>query len=402
MISRRDSLALMGATALASAVPGGVTLASAHTDSRLIVIVLRGGLDGLAAVAPYGDADYASQRGGLALGKPGTDAGVLDLDGTFGLHPALDRLHAMYRARELIAFHAMATPYRRRSHFDAQDLLENGTANPSGARDGWLNRALSLYGAGGARLGLAVGNTIPLLLRGDTPVGSFAPGNLAPTSDDFLNRVAALYRDDRQLGPAFAEALRAQEMSDEILGESMNGKGKRLRRAESLPMLARDVGKLLTHPAGARIAVLEAGGWDTHANQGVLTGRLVRNLKGLNDGVQALKENMAQVWNRTAVLVVSEFGRTVRPNGTNGTDHGTAGISLLAGGAVTGGRVIADWPGLANAKLHEGRDLAPTTDLRSVLKAVLTEHLGLSPQAVDAHVLPDSAGVVAQRDLFRS
>lgn len=402
MVSRRRTLALLGSAAFAGAVPAGVALAAAPTDRRLVVIVLRGGLDGLAAVAPFGDPDYAVQRGSLALDRPGTEAGALDLDGTFGLHPALEALHAMFRARELTVLHAVATPYRSRSHFDAQDLLENGTANPSGARDGWLNRALSLYDGGETRLGLAVGNTVPLLLRGDTPVGSFAPRHLAPTSDDFLSRLAALYRNDLQLGPAFAEAIRAQEMNDEILGADMKGKGKRLRGAESLPALARDVGKLLVHPDGARIAVLDTGGWDTHANQGVLTGRLVRSLKGLNDGMQTLKDSMAPVWKKTAVLVVSEFGRTVRPNGTNGTDHGTAGISLLAGGAVMGGRVIADWPGLAAAQLHEGRDLAPTMDLRSVAKAVVTDHLALPAVRVENMVFPDSAAAAPVRGLFRT
>ena len=307
----------------------------------------------------------------------------------------------MFGERELTVFHAVATPYRRRSHFDAQDLLENGTSTPSGARDGWLNRALSLYEGGEPRLGLAVGNTVPLLLRGDTPIGSFAPRHLAQAGDGFLDRMSALYRSDAVLGPPFVEAIRAQEMNDEILGRNMGGKGKRVRRADNLPALARDVGKLLLHPDGARIAVLGVGGWDTHANQGVLTGRLAQSLKGLNDGMQALKENLAPVWRETAILVVSEFGRTVQPNGTNGTDHGTAGIAFLAGGGLDGGRVVADWPGLSADRLYDGRDLAPTMDLRSIEKAVLTDHLGLPARAVDDRVLPGSAGADPLRDIFR-
>lgn len=402
MLSRRHTLAILGSATLAGSLPSGIAFAAPPTDRRLVVIILRGGLDGLSAVPPYGDPAYISQRGGLALGEPSSNEGALDLDGRFGLHPALEALHAMYRARELIVFHAVATPYRRRSHFDAQDLLENGASLPSGTRDGWLNRALSLYDGGETRLGLAVGNTVPLILRGETLVGSFAPRRSMQAGDDFLSRMSALYRADPLLGPAFEEAIRAQEMSDEILGRGMETKGKRVRRAESLPSLARDVGKLLLHPDGARVAVLEAGGWDTHANQGVLTGRLANSLKGLNDGVQSLKESLMPVWRKTAILVVSEFGRTVRPNGTNGTDHGTAGIAFLAGGGLEGERVITKWPGLAEDRLYEGRDLAPTLDLRSVETAITVDHLGLPTRAVEERVFPGSAGLAIIRDLFRA
>lgn len=400
MLSRRKSLSLVGAVALSAALPVRVAVAAPPTDRRLVVIILRGGLDGLAAVVPYGDPSYSVQRTSLAFEPPGADEGPLDLDGFFGLHPSLETMHALYRQKELIVFHAVATPYRRRSHFDAQDLLENGTATPSGARSGWLNRALSLYGHRETSLGLAIGTTVPLILRGDAAVGAFAPRRLAQAGDDFLSRMSALYQTDALLGPVFAEAVRAQEMNDEILGRSRDGKGKRVRRAESLPAVARDVGKLLRHPGGARIAVLDIGGWDTHANQGVLTGRLARSLKGLDDGVAALKETLSSVWEKTAILVMSEFGRTVRPNGTNGTDHGIAGVAMLAGGGLAGGRLIADWPGLSAERLHEGRDLSPTMDLRAVTKAVAIDHLGLTAREVEARVFPNSGAVARIRDLF--
>lgn len=401
MLARRRALALIGSTVLAGSLPAGIALAAPPTDRRLVVIVLRGGLDGLAAVIPYGDRDYSSQRGGLAFGGPAEEEEVHDLNGFFGFHTDLRSLHGMYRTGELAAFHAVATPYRRRSHFDAQDLLENGTASPGGARDGWLNRALAFYGPRDYRLGLSVGNSVPLLLRGDTPVGSFAPRSLKQAGKDYLDRVSDLYRRDPILGPAFAEAIRAQEMSDEILGTEMAAGRKRLKRADALPALARDVGKLMLHPTGARVAVLGVSGWDTHANQGVLTGQLSRSLKGLDAGLQAFKSTMAPVWDRTVVLVVSEFGRTVRPNGTNGTDHGVGGVAILAGGAVDGGRVVADWPGLASQRLFEGRDLAPTLDLRSVGKAVAIDHLGLPEDEVSQRVFPGSGGVAALPNLFR-
>jgi uncharacterized protein (DUF1501 family) len=407
MLSRRQSLGMLGAAGFAAVAPMPVPFAAAPTDRRLVVVILRGGLDGLAAVPPYADPDYRAQRGGLALAEPGSGDGALDLDGRFGLHPALEPLHALYRQRELVVFHAVATPYRERSHFDGQDLLENGTARPRGADDGWLNRALALYGGTDRRLGLAVGQTVPLILRGAQAVGSWAPRVLPRIEDDFLTRLAGLYKQDAVLGPALAEAIRTQEMSDEVLGRDMGGGGadksrKRLRGARALPMLVENTGKLLADARGPRIAVLEVGGWDTHANQGLLTGGLARNLKALAGGVTGLKAAMAPVWDRTAVLVVTEFGRTVRPNGTNGTDHGTAGVAFLAGGRLAGGRVVTQWPGLAGGKLYEGRDLAPTMDMRAVFKAVLTGHLGLPDADIDRHVFPDSQRIPRLRAVFRS
>lgn len=406
MLSRRQSLGMLGAASLATAGLSGIPIAfaAAPTDRRLVVVILRGALDGLAAVPPYGDPDYRTQRGAFAFAEPGSGDGALDLDGRFGLHPALAPLHEMYRRHELIVFHAVATPYRERSHFDGQDLLENGTASPSGARDGWLNRALALYGGTGRRLGLAVGQTTPLILRGDVPVASWAPRVLPRVGDDFLTRLSALYARDPVLGPALAEGIRAEDMSDEVLGRGMAGGSgdapKRVRGARALPGLVRNVGKLLADPRGPRIAVLGVGGWDTHANQGLLTGRLANNLKALANGIAGLKAAMAPVWSRTAVVVVTEFGRTVRPNGTNGTDHGTAGVTFLAGGDLAGGRVVTRWPGLGAGMLYQDRDLAPTLDVRAVFKAILAEHLAFPEKDVERRVFPDSRKSARLRGLF--
>jgi uncharacterized protein (DUF1501 family) len=394
MIARRHALGLMAGTA--AALPFGgvrIALAAMAGDKRLVVVILRGALDGLAAVPPYADPDYRSVRGALAFKDE-----LLDLDGKFGLHPALAALHEMYRARELLAVHAVATPYRSRSHFDAQDLLENGTAEARGARDGWLNRAILLMGAGDRRLGLAVGETVPLLLRGPAPVSAWAPQQLPAVDADFLAQLATLYRGDPLLGPAIREGVAAQRMNDSVLGEDgkMAPGGPRVM----LKTAAGAVGKLLADKAGPRVAVLEVGGWDTHANQGLRDGRLAGNLAMLDEGLGALKTSLGPAWRDTAVLVVTEFGRTAAPNGTNGTDHGTGGIAFLAGGAVAGGRVVTRWPGLA--RLFEGRDLAPTTDLRAVAKGVLGEHLGLDPAAVDRVVFPNSGDIAALRGLARA
>lgn len=410
-LSRRGLGRMLAGALLASGLSAR-TVRAATGDKRLVVVILRGGLDGLAAVPAYADPDYRAQRGALAIDPPGKEDGALDLDGRFGLHPALKALHAMYQARELAVFHAVATPYRARSHFDGQDLLENGTDRARGAKDGWLNRALGLLGPSKHRLGLAVGQSVPLLLRGDIPVGAWAPAEMPKLDDDFLARLAELYRGDRILGPALVEGLATQAMSDEILGEDgmrvgreRDGKAAREsggRRRYAFPTLANTVGKLLAAREGARVAVFEVGGWDTHANQGVLTGRLATQLALLNDGLAALKASLGSAWADTVVAVMTEFGRTVAVNGTNGTDHGTAGVAFLAGGAVAGGRVHGEWPGLANQNLFERRDLAAKTDLRAVLKGVLAGHLGLPSDACERVVFPDSGTAGVLRDLVRA
>jgi uncharacterized protein (DUF1501 family) len=402
MLTRRALIAGVSAVSLSALVPPGlrVAFAAPATDRRLVVIILRGALDGLAAVPPYADPEYREQRGALAMAEPGSGDGALDLDGRFGLHPALKPLHEMYRRRELVVCHAVATPYRSRSHFDGQDLLENGAGSPHGAKDGWLNRALALYG-GGQGTGLAVGQAVPLILRGDVPVGAWAPRALPRVEDDFLLRLAALYRDDRLLGPAFAEVTRAQEMGDEVMRNAGDEK-QGLRGAKALPHLMGAVGQLLADPKGARVAVLESGGWDTHANQGLLTGRLATNFTALADALEALRTAMGPLWGKTAVIAATEFGRTVRPNGTGGTDHGTAGVAFLMGGGVAGGRVVTKWPGLAPAALYEGRDLAPTADTRALFKAALADHLGLPEAEIERRVFPGSGASPRLRDLFRA
>lgn len=406
MLSRRRSLALLGGTAASLALAGPrIALARAATDKRFVFVILRGALDGLAAVPPYGDPDYRRVRGALALAEPGQADGALDLDGRFGLHPALQPLHAMYQAREMLVVHAVATSYRARSHFDAQDQLENGTTRPRGAADGWLNRALGLFGTTGEqRLGLAVGQTVPLVLRGATPVGSWAPQQLPELNSDFLTRLAQLYAPDPVLGPAIREGMRTQSMTDGVLGD--DGRADRMgggqRGPRAVAASAQAVGRLLAAPQGARVAVIELGGWDTHSGQGTIAGRLAPNLKMLADGLSALKAGLGPAWAQSVVVVATEFGRTVAPNGTGGTDHGTAGAAFVLGGRVAGGRVLGAWPGLAASRLLDGRDLAPTSDLASLFKAALIAHLGLPADAVERRVFPGAGGAPPLADVIRS
>ncbi len=381
--------------ASAAAVTPRLLLADAATDSRFVLIILRGALDGLAAVPPYGDGNYATKRGTLAITAP-----ALRLNGLFALNPGLAQLHERYRAKELVVFHAAASPYRERSHFDGQDLLENGTTRPGVARDGWLNRALSVLPATKLRtteqISVALSQNLPLVLRGENQVNSWAPSRLPEADADTLQRIADLYSTE----PYFAERLQAALASNEIAEGGMMAGGR--DPLGQFNQLAASAGRLLVADDGARIAVIEASGWDTHANQGGDQGQLVNRLRALDSGLDALRVSLGPAWKRTAVMVVTEFGRTVAVNGTRGTDHGTATCAFLVGGAVNGGKVLADWPGLTTSSLYQGRDLAPTLDLRSVFKGVLAGHLSVGESDLESKVFPESRSAKPLEGLIRS
>ena len=386
-MATRRSLLVTGATLTLLAPFARRALAASSEDARFVLVILRGGLDGLAAVPAYAEPAYAQLRGALALGNPGTEGGVLDLDGTFGLHPALANLHAMYREREALVLHAAATPYRERSHFDAQNVLEAGSGSPSATAGGWLNRALAaLDSAGEPRAAVALADSVPLVLRGELAVTSWAPSRLPEADDDRLARVRRLYEAaDPELAASLSAALEARALAGDSNDAPLGG-----RAGSNVVPLATAAARFLASASGPRVAVLDVGGWDTHANQGGAQGPLAQRLRGLDEGLQLLKQELGAVWRETTVLVVTEFGRTVAINGTRGTDHGTAGCAFLVGGAVAGGRVVADWPGLASRDLHEGRDLRATTDLRAVFKAVLHERFGLGEAALARTVFPAS------------
>jgi uncharacterized protein (DUF1501 family) len=305
----------------------------------------------------------------------------------------------------LTVIHAVASPYRGRSHFDGQDLLESGFAAPhQGAADsGWLNRALELLVTPGVRAdsrpGLAIGQAVPLVLRGAVPVGSWAPATLPEPNADLVQRLSQLYQGDALLGPALAEGLRTQSLAETALAGASPAGGP---GAASFTGLATTLGQFLNPETGPRVAVIDLGGWDTHAGQGTVTGRLAGAFGHLAAGLTALARTLAPgVWRETVVMVVTEFGRTVAANGTGGTDHGTGGCALLLGGAVAGGRVITDWPGLSRPALFEGRDLMPTLDLRAVAKGVLADHLGLPVAGLETAVFPDSIAAPPMSGLIR-
>jgi uncharacterized protein (DUF1501 family) len=400
MLNRRELLQRLGLGAIAAS-SAGLCFARANTDERFVLVVLRGAVDGLAMMAPYGDGKYSSVRGELALDRPGGTDSLLKLDGFFGLHPSLGTVHDLYLQEEAILIHAVASPYRQRSHFDGQDVLENGVLSAGGRRDGWLNRALKpLGGDQGNEVAIALSQTTPLVLRGDNSTTSWAPSRLDDADTDTLHRLEAIYANDEFFRTRLTQALEAQEVADGMGG--MKGGRRRGNDAAQIKATMQQAGRFLTAPDGPRIAVVESGGWDTHANQGAENGSLANKFAGLDDGLQSLRKELGDMWDKTVVAVVTEFGRTVKVNGTRGTDHGTATASMLLGGAVQGGRVLSDWPGLATKDLYEGRDLYPTTDIRSVFKGLLAHHLDIPETYLDRKVFPDSQRAPLMSDLIRS
>jgi uncharacterized protein (DUF1501 family) len=496
--------------------------------SRFVFIVMRGALDGLAAAPPYGDPDYAGLRRELALKAPGSPGGALPLNGFFGLHPSFGFLHDAYSARELVVFHAVASPYRERSHFDGQDVLENGYLHPHAVPTGWLNRALASLQAGqGKELGVALGQNFPLVMRGPASVTSWSPSKLAALDEDTLERITDLYAGDPLLASRLADALAADAIAggtaegamqaaavpastapgaagygaaagdmtataaarapgvagntaiaagsapapsgaaklaqagSAVVGDAAGsaagagatrgppdngvgvaGGGRAGRAGPDAMQVAGDArpsnarmdvpttddmragrpnqpllqrGKpmrytevvraaagFLRRDDGPQVAVFDTTGWDTHANEGSAEGQLAGRLAALDAGLRTLKDELGPAWANTAVLLATEFGRTAATNGTRGTDHGTATTAFLLGGAVQGGRVLADWPGLSSRALYQGRDLKPTADLRSVLKGVLSEHLLVSSNALESSVFPNSTDARPIKGLFRA
>lgn len=398
-LSRRGLL-IGGATlALWSFLPKSA-IAGAR-DPRLLVVVLRGGLDGLSLAAPIGDPDYAKLRGRLALPVLGEGAG-LPLDGFFTLNGAMPMLHALYQKREALILHAVASPYRGRSHFDAQDVLESGLGGGGKATDGWLNRALAGMPSAGAAekpKGLALAAVVPLVIRGSAPVLTWTPpAYRLPFRADTIARITDLYgQTDPALAKAFAAGIEIDRMADSTLDPKAGLKGKDAggQPFREFTAAAEAAAKFLTTPGGPRIGALSVDGWDTHANEGAVKGLLANRLAGLDAAIKAFADGMGPAWQDTVVLLVTEFGRTAQTNGTDGTDHGTATTALLLGGAVKGGRVVADWPGLSQKALFEGRDLAPTRDVRSILKGILGDHLGIPQGVLAGKVFPDSASAAA-------
>jgi uncharacterized protein (DUF1501 family) len=359
-----------------------MAFARANSQRRFVFIIQRGAADGLHIVAPTGDPTYAGLRGDFAQDF----AKGAQLGSFFTLHPALAETAKMFAASQALFVHAVASPYRDRSHFDGQNVLETGGAAAYRVKDGWMNRLLGILPADEGKA-LALSSTVPMALRGSHEVSSYATSQLPSPSDDLLARVTSLYEGDPQLHELWSAAMDTRMKAGDPMQCGGGQKGA-ATGALAAKMLLGD---------GARIAMIETNGWDTHSGQ---RGRLNAQLKDLDQTLAALKTGLGAEWANTLVVVATEFGRTARPNGTGGTDHGQASVSMLLGGAVAGGRVVADWPGLTQSALYEGRDLKPTTDLDSLIAGALAQHFDLEPARTMATLFPESRGSAFRQPLI--
>jgi uncharacterized protein (DUF1501 family) len=385
-ISRRQLLrAALGLPSVALAAPlACAASAAAMGDRRFVLVILRGGLDGLYAVPAVGDPDFEPARGAFASTQ-NKEAAPRALDGFFALHSLLPNLHAMYLQKELLVVHAVATPYREHSHFDAQNMLETGAASPFALRTGWLNRAMQTLAPGTADNAVALGPTLPVVLQGPARVSSHTPQYPRQVNDDLLIRLKRIYAPHQAL---YATLQRA-EMGRDLTQRAGNASAS--VSVHPLVASAQAAARLLALDQGPRVAVLEADGYDSHATQGSMMGIPARELRHLDTALQGLRIGLGAAWSSTVVAVVTEFGRTIAPNGSGGTDHGNGGAMFLLGGAVAGGRVIADWPGLKRSNLQDGRDLKATTDVHAVIHSALAVHWRTDTVALARAMTPHRA-----------
>lgn len=368
ILSRRQSLYLGGGF-LASSV-SGLSFAKGVDSRKFIFVMLRGAMDGLSALIPD-DERLDALRGDILPAKNER----LDLGNGFRLHPKLEAVQKFYNSGEAAFIPACATSHRERSHFEAQDKLE--TLGQAGAKDGWLNRALQVSDKGG----LFVGRAVPLAFKGEAPVTNWSPPMFDTPPDQLLDRLSNLYQGD----PLFSMSLEKARNAEGFDMETAKRESRRFSREYTIALSS--LGKMMSVENGPGIGMVALDGWDTHAGQ---ANDLNRKFAALNEGLASLKSSLGQSWNQSCIVVCSEFGRTVAANGTKGTDHGTAGLMMLLGGAVKGGEIHGDWPGLKKADLFEGRDLFPAHNVSDVLKSVLRDHLGLDKRALDKEVFPNS------------
>ncbi len=403
----RRQLLHFGAYTLAG-LPVGLVRAQDARPRKLVVVMLRGAVDGLSVVAPYGERAYAADRPRIALAAPGSEDGLLKLDSLFGLHPSLGPLKKHWDTGALAFVHASGSPDPTRSHFDGQDYLESGTPGRKATPDGWMNRLLgALPGEPAPTRAISQGSTPPRIFAGPAPVASLGLGPKAMERRAIDNPalqagLARLYANDPVLNATLhdttegrgemARSMAAVEREPKSMDPSADAGAQ---SARSFAADARRLGQLIRKDAHTQLAFTSVGGWDTHVNQGGAQGQLANKLASLGLGLDALAAGLGDALQDTVIVVMSEFGRTVRQNGTGGTDHGRGNVMWLLGGPVAGGQVLGEWPGLDSAALADGRDLAVRTDFRQVLAPVLQRHLGLSDAGL-AQVLPQAPAGWAQ------
>ncbi|KQV50236.1 hypothetical protein ASC95_12660 [Pelomonas sp. Root1217] len=380
--------------------PVSLVQAQGGTQKKLVVVMLRGAVDGLSVVAPYGESEYAASRPQIALAAPGAEDGLIKLDSLFGLHPSLAPLKRHWDGGQLAFVHASGSPDPTRSHFDAQDYFESGTPGRKSTPDGWMNRLLSaLPGEPAPTRAISQGSTPPRIFAGTASVASLGLGpnamqRRAIDDPQMQAGLAKLYANDAQLSGTLRDTTQGRgEMSRSMAageGKSMDPSADAgAPSARSFAADARRLGTLIRKDAHTQLAFTAVGGWDTHVNQGAARGQLANRLASLGEGLDALSVGLGDTYKDTVIVVVSEFGRTLRQNGNGGTDHGRGNVIWLLGGPVAGGQVLGEWPGLDGSALADGRDLAVRTDFRQVLAPLLQRHLGLSETAL-ATVFPQA------------
>ena len=413
-LTRRSALARAAGLGVSVSFLGRAAFADSDRDlakRKLVVVVCRGGMDGLSVSPPVGDPDYANLRGRIALAPFGQPGGALKLDDTFGLHPALASVHRLAVAGQARIVPAVATPDRARSHFEAQDVLESGGAGAYASGSGWLNRTLQAMAPQRRIEALAVSGNMPLILRGPIQAGSWSPGGLEGRDQRLPLILADLYAKDPLLGPALASGLETRDMAKAAaaMAQAQNTGGMSVQPGQAAPaaqpkqnpdaarQMGATVAKFMQEPNGPQIVAISIDNFDTHANQGAAQGLLATRLTYLDSVLGGLADGLGPEWNNTVVVAATEFGRTARVNGTGGTDHGTASTALVLGGALKRTGIVGDWPTLQQARLFENRDTAPTLDMRALFKGVLSEHLGIERKALDSQIFPDSAMAQATR-----
>ena len=357
-------------------------------NKRLIVIFLRGAVDGLNVIVPYQEANYYQSRPKIAIPKPGLQGGAIDLDGRFGLHPALSSIAPLWKQGTLAFTHACGSPDRTRSHFDAQDYMESGTPGQKNTPDGWMNRLLSVMSTDSPVQALNTSTTTPRILSGKMAVASFELGKNASRRSaldrpQIATAFDRLYNDSDQLGAAYRESRAARQTLLADLDAEMKAANNGAPTADNFLGEAMQLGRLMARDSSIQLAFLALGGWDTHVNQGSSQGQLAGRLRPLGQGLANLVQGLGDVYPESAIVVISEFGRTVRENGNGGTDHGHGNVMWVLGGKIKGGKVYGKWPGLDESQLHEKRDLAVTTDFRDVIATLLESHLGLDREKID-------------------
>jgi uncharacterized protein (DUF1501 family) len=400
-MKRRDFMGLAGGAALAPML-GPISAARADAaPQRLVVVMLRGAVDGLNVVVPYDQQAYYDSRPTIAIQKPGAENGALQLDGRFALHPALAGLMPLWSENKLAFIHAAGSPDPSRSHFDAQQFIENGTPGHPSTADGWMNRTLAaLPGTRSPTDALSVGPVLPFILRGpvavaNLPLGPNAAQPMAIDQPQVASAFDKLYSGNDKQSLAYRQGREARtELVADMASDEQKMADNGAPPANTFPAMASRLAGLMTKDQHIRLAFAALGGWDTHVNQGNHDGQLAGRLKPLGDGLAAFAQALGASWDDTVVVVISEFGRTVHENGNRGTDHGHGNVIWVAGGRVNGGKVYGDWPGLATAQLYQGRDLAVTTDYRHVLATLIERHMRL-PDATMAKIFP---GMPAPRE----